>query len=456
MSDAEPLLQHAIIRSRRRLLPFLLFMYIVSFLDRANIGFAKQALLTSAHVSDAAFALGAGLFFLTYAFFETPSNLVLHRVGARIWLARIMVVWGFISAATLFTTGPRSFCFLRLLLGAAEGGFFPGVILYLTYWFPNRIRGQMMGIFYLGVPLAFVLGAPLSGFLLDLHIAPFHGFLHLQGWQWMFLVEGLLAVIGGVMSFLYLDDKPDRARWLPEPEKQALLAVLTREENERRAHGPSSLLATFGNPRVLYFALIYFLIQVGVYGVVFYLPSNVSIILGTSIGLRVGIVSAVPWVFSVAATFGLPLLGDRYRSHRLVASLTLLASSLAIFLLPIAESLIRIHDLSTAPAIMALLALCVAASGLIAVQPLFWTFPTGFLSGSSAAAGIALISALGNLGGFVAPNIKVWAEAHFHTHFAGPFSLAVFTLPGALLIAMLNRRGPHPRAAAPDPELSAG
>jgi MFS family permease len=449
MAAADSLLSRSVARSRRRLLPFLLSMYIVSFLDRANIGFAKQALHQSAHVSDASFALGAGLFFLTYAFCETPSNLVLHRVGARIWLARIMVLWGIISAATMFSTGGRSFCLLRLLLGAAEGGFFPGVILYLTYWFPNRTRGQMMGLFYLGVPLAFVLGAPLSGFLLDLHTTGPHGslqpgWLHLQGWQWMFLVEGLLAVIGGIAAFFFLDDKPHRARWLPDDEKQVLLAVLSQEEAERLAQGPSSLLATVRNPRVLYFALIYFAIQIGVYGVIFYLPTDVASIMGTSIGLRVGIVSAVPWIFSFAATFWLPLLGDRHRNHRLLAALTVLISSLAIFVLPIAAS----HAESIAGSVIALGALCVAASGLIAVQPLFWTFPTGYLPGKGAAAGIALISALGNLGGFVAPNIKVWAESHFGTHLAGPFVLAALTFPGAILIAALDRRRPVPHLPA--------
>ena len=432
MDAAKSLLNQATTRASWRLLPFLLSMYVVSFLDRANIGFAKEALQQSAGISEAAYALGAGLFFLTYALFETPSNMVLHRVGAKIWLSRIMVTWGLISAATLFSKGKVSFCLLRLLLGAAEAGFFPGVILYLTYWFPNRIRGQIMGLFYLGVPLAFILGAPLSGWLLDIRGPQMQGRLHLQGWQWMFLVEGLLAVVGGLIAFWYLDDKPDHAHWLPEPEKRALLAKLSYEESERRAHGPASFLALFRSFRVLQFALIYFVIQIGVYGVVFYLPADIASILGESIGLRVGLVSAVPWIFSLIATFWLPRLADRYRSHRLLASICLLASSLAISLL-------------AAPgpkngSLVALSALCIAAAGLLAVQPLFWTFPTGYLSGSGAAGGIAMISALGNLGGFLAPNMKVWAEVHFRSHQAGPLALAVLVFPGAFLIAAISQR----------------
>jgi MFS family permease len=265
-----------------------------------------------------------------------------------------------------------------------------------------------------------------------------HGWLNLQGWQWMFLVEGLLAVVGGVVTFWYLDDKPDHASWLPEPEKQVLLASLSFEESERRAHGPSSFPALFRSPRVLLFALIYFSIQVGVYGVVFYLPTYVASILGESIGMRVGLVSAVPWIFSLIATFLLPRLGDRHRNHGLLASLCLLSSGLAISLLAVTGA--------TAGSGLALAALCVAASGLLAVQPLFWTFPTKYLAGTGAAGGIAMISALGNLGGLMAPNIKVWAELHFRSHQAGPFALAAFVFPGAYLIAALGKRKTMPQS----------
>ena len=422
-------LDRAIARARRRLIPFLLLMYVASFLDRANIGFAKPALQRSTGISEAGYALGAGLFFLTYALLEVPSNLIMHRVGARVWMSRIMVTWGLASAATMFVTGEKSFCLLRLLLGATEAGFFPGVILYLTYWFPNRSRGQILGLFYLGAPLAFIFGGPLSGVLLDLH-----GKGSLQGWQWMFLVEGLLAVAGGIWAYWYLDNKPANAGWLPAAEKAALLAELSAEEQERRAHGPSVFFAVLADVRVMRFALIYFLIQMGVYGVVFYLPSEIATLLGRSVGLQVGLVSAVPWICALTTVLWLPRVADRYHSHRLLASLTLAVAGLASAAFP------------THGSTVALLALCIAASGFIAVQPLFWTFPTGYLAGSAAAGGIAMINALGALGGFVAPNIKVWADVHFGSQSAGLYVLAGTTLIGALLIGFVSRQKLHPSA----------
>src|SRR6478672_1601580 len=300
--------------TRRRLVPFLLLMYILSFLDRANIGFAKQAFQASAGISDAAYALGAGLFFLTYALLEVPSNLIMHRVGARIWMARIMVTWGLIAAAMMFAKGEYSFYALRLLLGAAEAGFFPGVILYLTYWFPQRSRGQVMGLFYFGAPLAFIFGGPLSGLLLE-----FHGLAGLEGWQWMFMVEGLLASIVGVWAFFYLDDKPADARWLPPAEKQALTAAIAQEDRSKQAQGHASFKLIATNPRVLHFIAIYFLIQMSVYGVIFYLPTQVAALLGKKVGLEVGLVSAIPWAFALVAAFALPRLADQQGSHRPLA-----------------------------------------------------------------------------------------------------------------------------------------
>ncbi len=423
MGVAEDSLDHSIARARRRLIPFLLFMYVVSFLDRANIGFAKLALQQSTGISEAAYAFGAGLFFLTYALLEVPSNLVLHRVGAKVWMSRIMITWGIASGATMFATGPKSFCAIRLLLGAAEAGFFPGMILYLTYWFPSNKRGQILGLFYLGAPLAFIFGGPISGLLLQLH-----GVGRLQGWQWMFLVEGLLAVGGGILAYWYLDDGPEKASWMPGPEKAALLREIRKEELERRAHGPSMFLSVFADAHVLLFALIYFLIQMSVYGVVFYLPSEIASALGTSVGIMVGMVSAIPWICALIMVLWLPRLADHYKSNRTVASLTMVVAAVASAIFP-----------ASRPSI-ALMAACVAVAGFLSVQPLFWTFPTGYLAGSAAAGGIALINAIGALGGFVAPNIKVWSDVHFGSQKAGQYVLAGTTLCAALLIAMVDRR----------------
>ena len=229
-----------------------MMMYVVSFLDRANIGFAKQALQTYEGINERVYALAAGLFFLSYSLCGFPSNLILHRIGAKVWMTFLMVTWGLLSMATMFVTGSTSFYVLRLLLGVMEAGFFPGVILYLTYWFPNRVRGQMMGLFYLGVPLALIVGGPLSGLLLEM--PPWGG---LQGWQWMFLVEGFMAVALGSVAYWFLDNKPATAVWLPTDERDALADALALEELDRRSIGPAKLLPMLRDLRVLRFLLIY-------------------------------------------------------------------------------------------------------------------------------------------------------------------------------------------------------
>ncbi len=399
-------------------MPFLLLMYVVSFLDRANIGFAKQTLQVSVGISAGTYAFGAGLFFLSYALLEVPSNLLLHRIGARIWMSRIMVSWGLVSMATMFVSGQTSFYTLRLLLGAAEAGFFPGVILYLTYWFPSSVRGQVLGLFYLGAPLAFIFGGPVSGLLLQMSPR-----LGLQNWQWMFLTEGLLAVVIGIWAYWYLDDTPSAAAWLPADERIALVEQLSREENERRSHSPSAFFAMLCDLRIMHFVLIYFLIQMSVYGVVFYLPTEVAAILQKSAGLEVGLVSAIPWLCALAGVLWLPRLADRWNKHRQLAALTLLVSGCAGFVFP------------TSRPVVAMGALSLAVSGFIVVQPLFWAFPANFLAGSAAAGGIAVINAMGALGGFLAPNAKVWADAYFGSQKAGLYLLAAITVLNAGLIA---------------------
>ncbi|TDT99427.1 sugar phosphate permease [Azorhizobium sp. AG788] len=417
---SNPTLERAVARARLRLVPFLLLMYVLAFLDRANIGFAKDAFQASAGISAAAYALGAGLFFLTYAAFEVPSNLIMHRVGAKIWMCRIMVTWGLVSAAMMFTQGEMSFYALRLLLGAAEAGFFPGVILYVTYWFPQEKRGQILGLFYFGAPISFILGSPLSGLLLE-----FHGAWGLEGWQWMFLIEGLLASIVGIWAFWYLDDKPADAKWLPADERKALVAAIATEEKAKESHGHAGLKAAFANPRILHFVVIYFLIQMSVYGVVFYLPTQVAALLGKKVGLEVGLVAAIPWICAMAATYFIPRLADQTGKHRSLAALTLAVSGAGIAV-----------SAGTPPAV-ALVALCFAAAGFIAVQPMFWTFPTRYLGGVAAAAGIALVNAMGALGGFFAPNVKNWADATFGAP-AGLYVLAATTFIGVLAILALG------------------
>lgn len=415
-ADAE---SAAIARVRRRLVPYMMLMYVVSFLDRANISFAKQSLHASVGTSEQAYALAAGLFFISYSLCGFPSNLLLHKVGAKRWLTFLLLVWGLVSMATMCVSGSASLYLLRLALGIAEAGFFPGAILYLTFWFPARVRGEIIGLFYLGVPIALIVGGPLSGFLLEMH--PSFG-PALAGWQWMFLVEGFMAVALGASTYWYLDDRPADASWLPPNEKKALVESLAREEAARRTIGPARLLPMLRDLHVMRFLLIYALIQMSTYGAIFYLPAEISTLIQKPAGFEVGLVSALPWLCALAAVYLIPRAGDMLGRHREFAALTLFSAGCASFVFP------------TVGPVAGLAALSVAVSGFIAVQPLFWTFPTGYLADRAAAGGIALIG-MGNLGGFLAPNVKVWADEYFRSPHAGLYLLAAITVLNAGLIA---------------------
>ena len=430
--DHDACIDSAISKCRWRILPFLALMFALAMIDRSNVGFAKAALMADVGLSNAAFALGAGIFFIGYALFEVPSNLILHRVGARVWLSRIMITWGLVSAAMMFTRDETTFYCLRFLLGLAEAGFSPGVILYLTYWFPAKRRGQAIGIYYFGLPGALLLGSPLSGWLLDMH-----GMFGLTNWQWMFLVEGLAAVVVGIVALFYLKSKPMEANWLSPEEKQALTREMQAEDQQKLDHGPRNLLGMLRNRRVLSFILIYFSVQISVYGVIFYLPTRIAELLGTTVGLEVGLYTAVPWLCAAVVMFLVTRLADRRAAHLPLAMCMLTMAALGIAASALLDSFAPV-----------LLAFCFAASGFVTVQPLFWTLPTGYLGGVAAAGGIATIGALGNVGGFVAPMLKAHVEAWFASPQAGMLSLSAAGLVGVCLLWGLHGLQQRPQATA--------
>ena len=413
--------EHATKKVFRRLIPFLLLMYVIAFLDRSNVSFAQEEFEVNFGISAASYAFGAGLFFVGYALFEVPSNLLLHRVGARWWLARIMVSWGIIATAFMFVQGPTSFYILRFLLGVAEAGFFPGVILYLTYWIPARHLSRARGYFYMGIALAGILGNPLSGGLLELH-----GLFGLRGIQWMFMIEGLIAVVVGVWAYFYLTDKPLQAKWLPEDERLALAETIEAEDEAKaEGHGPQKVLLALANWRVWYFSLIYFCIQIAVYGMTFFLPTQVTAITGQKLGFAAALVTAIPWVFGLISVAYFPGLADRTRKHRLIGTSLLLVTAFGIVIS---------GALSDMP-VLAIAGLSLAAMGFVAMQPIFWTLPTEYMTGYAAAAGIGLINSLGNLGGFLAPNLRAYFNDTVGGN-AGLYSLAVGAVVGAILFAI--------------------
>lgn len=424
-----PATKSATRKALKRLLPFLLLMYVIAFIDRTNIGFAEESLEIHAGLSTASYAFGAGLFFVGYAVFEVPSNLIMHKVGARWWMARIMITWGIVATLFMFTTGPTMFYILRFLLGVAEAGFFPGVILYLTYWFPRRRRAQATALFYMGLPIANIVGGPLSGALMELD-----GFLGLWGHQWMFMIEGLIAVVVGVVAFFYLTDRPAKAAWLTEAERTELQATLDAEhEQKSETHGLTWWRALF-NGRILYFCFVYFTIQVSVYGLTFFLPRQIAGIAGRDVGLIVGLLFAIPWVMGLLANFFSGRFADRSGNYRDIATALLVVSGVGLL----------ITGLLGNP-VLVMFGLCLAAIGFCSAQPIFWNIPTSYLSGAALASSIGLINGVGNLGGFVAPSLRVWVVDTFGTESAGLLMLAVMPLLGALFLAGTRLFDAHDR-----------
>lgn len=398
-----------------RLIPFLLVCYIIAYLDRVNVGFAKLQMQNALGFSDVVYGLGAGMFFIGYFIFEVPSNIVLHRVGARRWIARIMVTWGLISGSMMFVQTEMQFYVMRFLLGVAEAGFFPGIILYLTYWYPAQRRGRIISLFMTGIPLAGVIGGPLSGWIMK-SWDQVGGY---QGWQWMFLLEALPAVFVGFMVFWYLDDRITDAKWLSESERQ-MLARRIDEEDQSKEHMPVS--AVLKNKRVWVMSAIYFSLAMSLYGVSFWLPTIING-MGVKDNFSIGLLSAVPWLAGVFSMLWFGRSADKHKERRWHVVIPMLMAATGLVLSVLLASNVY----------LSFAALILACMGIVSGIPLFWSLPTSFLAGAGAAAGIAAINSIANLAGFVAPYVVGWLKQITQSTDSGMYLLAVVLLIGAAI-----------------------
>jgi D-galactonate transporter len=399
-----------------RLIPFLVLAYFFSYLDRVNLGFAALTMNTELKFSPIVFAWGAGIFFIGYFLFEVPSNLALEKYGASRWIARIMVTWGIISASMALVSGVWSFYTLRFLLGVAEAGFFPGIILYLTYWYPAQYRARFLAAFAIAVPVSTVIGAPISGLLLGLN-----GAMGLTGWQWLFIIEGIPSVLLGIVTWFYLTDRPAKAKWLNADQKAWLSAKLESETAAKQAAVHLTLGQALRSPKVLTLSLIYFGFVGALYGMQFWLPQIVKAF-GFS-NAQTGFVTAVPYLFGTIAMILWARHSDATRERVMHVGLPLLLTALALAACGYIDN----------PS-LTMVALIVAAIGVFCTFAVFWTLPTAWLSGTAAAGAIALINSIGNLAGFGGPYLIGWVKEATGSTSTGLLVLAVLPLLGGLLV----------------------
>ena len=406
-----------------RLIPFLFFCYVAAYLDRVNVGFAKLQMLSDLGFSETVYGLGAGVFFIGYFIFEVPSNIILHKVGARLWIARVMLTWGLISGAMMFVRTPTMFYVMRFALGLAEAGLFPGVILYLTYWFPSERRGKITALFMTGIPMSGVLGGPLSGWILHA-LSGAHG---LAGWQWLFLIEALPSLLMGIAVFLYLDDGIKDARWLSDSEKALLAANIAADSNQAQSH---SLRDGFTQPIVWLFSGIYFFFIMGLYGVGFWLP---TLIKGSGVTepLVIGLLTILPYAAAAIAMVVVGRSSDRFRERRWHVTVPGLLGTVGWFVS------VSMGHTSVA---LSIAALTVATMGVMVTLSQFWCLPTAVLSGAAAATGVAVVNSVGNLAGFVSPYAIGWIIDRTHSTDLGVYTLAACLAIGGLLVLTVPKR----------------
>ncbi|MBV8627921.1 MAG: MFS transporter [Paraburkholderia sp.] len=415
-----------------RIIPFVMLLYFVSFLDRVNVGFAAMTMNKDIGLSPTAFGLGGGLFFIGYFLFEIPSNLILHRVGARLWIARVMVTWGIVSAASAFVVGPNSFYALRFVLGVAEAGFFPGIILYLSLWFPSRQRAVAAAWFMAAAPISTAIGSPISGAIMKL--PPIAG---LADWQMLYILEALPAIVLGFVVLKYMTDSPSKAHWLQPEECAWLMAKLKAEADTRESHAghTAGALSALRDPRVLALALIYFGTSAGLYALGLWAP---LIIHQYGFGsFETGLIAAVPSVLAVIAMILWARNSDRTEERTWHVVIPCVVACLGFILVGQGTT-----------ALMVILALVLANIGISAAKAPLWAMPSMFLSGAGAAAGIAMINSVGNLGGFVGPFAIGWLKNVTGSYSAGLYVVGATLAISAAVTLMLGRQAKQTHAPA--------
>ena len=404
-----------------RIIPFVMLLYFIAYIDRVNIGFSALTMNADLGLSPSVFGFGAGIFFWGYFLFEVPSNVILARVGARLWIARVMVSWGLVSGAMAFVWDANSFYVMRFLLGAAEAGFFPGIIFYLSAWFPAHRRSAMTSLFMAAAPISVILGSPVSAALLELN-----GLWGLRGWQWLFILEAAPAVVLGVVTAFYLTDRPEQASWLHPDERDWLVATMAAEQAQKSGTSRHSLWSGLLDLRVLALALVYFGTSAGLYTLGIWAPQIIK-----SMGLsntQVGWVNAVPPLVAVAAMYAWSWHSDRHNERTWHVAIMATVAAIGLVLAGMASS-----------AVAVVAALTLVNIGISAAKPPLWSMPTLFLSGTAAATGIATINAIGNLGGFVGPAMIGLIKDQTGSFAGGLYFVAGLLVFSALLVVVLSR-----------------
>jgi ACS family tartrate transporter-like MFS transporter len=418
-------------RIMRRLMPYLFLLYIIAFLDRVNLSYAALEMKGDLGFTPEVLGFGAGIFFIGYFLLEIPGSILVEKWSARGWIARIMISWGILAVLMGFIHTTTQFYLVRFLLGAAEAGFFPGIIVYLSHWFRHEDKAKAVAMFMAAIPISNIIGSPISGLLLRIN------WLGLAGWRWLFVLEGAPAVIFGVVTIFYLSDWPHQAKWLPDDERQWLVSELEREKEAKQGADAHRILQALRHREVILLSLAYFFIITGLYGLIFWMPTIIKKASGSS-NLVVTLIAALPYCAGLIAILVVGWSSDRTRERRWHAALSMMTAGLGLLL-----SVVLQTDLA-----LAVLMFCLAAAGMYASFPGFWALPTSFLSGTAAAASIGLINSIGNLGGFVGPYVVGYVNKMTNSFVGGVLYLSLSALIGAGFILCLRATKQNRQLAA--------